>query len=561
MKRTVVWTLAALLGILLIHPSLVSLDADASSHYTLRGPILIDGNGAFTADNGVVSGSGTPDDPYVIEGWEIDATLADGGVDPYTANGIEIRNTDAHFVIRDVYVHSALYGVLLRDASNGRIEGVTITGNRHGIDIGSSLGITVSDSSVTENIVNGIIAGSTSQLIIAGNRISGNGFGDRYGGVAIGLFASSDVAIRNNEVSGNRDDGIAIADSTGNITLAGNTVQGHRFGIEVRGSSGITLEDNDISMNEEAVVLIDSNSSSLEKNRIFDNGLGIRLDAASNIVISGNNLSSNNRGISVITEVRDLKVLENVFVSNGISFGLLSAEYYGTFEITTDNLVNGKPLYFFEGCSSLKVAGISVGQLVVANCSDVRVANLEIAGTDTGIFFAFVEGAVIEDNRVSSNNEDGITLRSSSNVTIRRNVISLNGRYGLFLDQSSRVRVYGNDFIGNGGQAWVVGGVDNVWDDGYPNGGNFWSDYPGEDKCSGPDQDVCPDPDGIGDTPHTIDSIVVDRYPLMRPMGERIQPPPFNLLLLVAIIAVSVVVLAAAVVFVILPLWRKRKQG
>jgi hypothetical protein len=56
----------------------------------------------------------------------------------------------------------------------------------------------------------------------------------------------------------------------------------------------------------------------------------------------------------------------------------------------------------------------------------------------------------------------------------------------------------------------------NVWDDGYPSGGNYWSDYKGIDVKSGPNQDQ-PRSDGIGDTPYVIDANNQDRYPLMNP--------------------------------------------
>jgi hypothetical protein len=59
----------------------------------------------------------------------------------------------------------------------------------------------------------------------------------------------------------------------------------------------------------------------------------------------------------------------------------------------------------------------------------------------------------------------------------------------------------------------------NMWDVGYASGGNYWSDYVskfnGVDNCSGPRQDICPRPDGIGDTPYTFASSQ-DRYPLMK---------------------------------------------
>jgi len=45
---------------------------------TPRSSILIDGNAGFTAANGVVSGSGTAGDPYIMEHWDISAENANG---------------------------------------------------------------------------------------------------------------------------------------------------------------------------------------------------------------------------------------------------------------------------------------------------------------------------------------------------------------------------------------------------------------------------------------------------------------------------------------------------
>jgi hypothetical protein len=56
----------------------------------------------------------------------------------------------------------------------------------------------------------------------------------------------------------------------------------------------------------------------------------------------------------------------------------------------------------------------------------------------------------------------------------------------------------------------------NVWDDGYPSGGNYWSDYDATDFYSGPYQNET-GRDGIGDTAYVIDENNQDNYPLVKP--------------------------------------------
>jgi len=91
-------------------------------------PISIDGDSGFTILNGVVSGSGTPADPYLIQGWDISALGASGAA-------IHINNTMASFVIRDVSVSSTGTGtgIVLENLFNGTVEGVTVSNFDRGI--------------------------------------------------------------------------------------------------------------------------------------------------------------------------------------------------------------------------------------------------------------------------------------------------------------------------------------------------------------------------------------------------------------------------------------------
>src|SRR6059036_921338 len=85
--------------------------------YHSQAPIVINGDSGFTTSNGVTGGSGTSSDPYVIDKWYIDG----GG----WQNGIDIRNTDAFFVIQSVYLHSipnsynSPAGVVFSNVTNG----------------------------------------------------------------------------------------------------------------------------------------------------------------------------------------------------------------------------------------------------------------------------------------------------------------------------------------------------------------------------------------------------------------------------------------------------------
>jgi hypothetical protein len=77
----------------------------------------------------------------------------------------------------------------------------------------------------------------------------------------------------------------------------------------------------------------------------------------------------------------------------------------------------------------------------------------------------------------------------------------------------------------------------NVWDDGYPSGGNYWSDYTGLDQKCGPGQNHSGS-DGMGDTPYVIDSNNQDGYPLMNPW----TPPAGHNIAVVSVVSSKTVI-------------------
>jgi len=141
---------------------------------------------------------------------------------------------------------------------------------------------------------------------------------------------------------------------------------------------------------------------------------------------------------------------------------------------------------------------------------------------------------VISDNIIEADDSGigtGIHLAAAPSNIIKGNTIR-NYCYGIGFDESSTNMIYHNNFIDNKNQVydlswkyWDVEPSLNTWDDGYPSGGNYWSDYAGIDESSGPFQDETGS-DGIGDTPYVIDENNQDNYPLMNPWTPTPPTPP-----------------------------------
>jgi parallel beta-helix repeat protein len=123
----------------------------------------------------------------------------------------------------------------------------------------------------------------------------------------------------------------------------------------------------------------------------------------------------------------------------------------------------------------------------------------------------------------------GVGLYGSSNNSIFGNSMTRNHE-GIYLGEqdlygiSEHNKLYHNNFTNNTNQVSSPGYVKffNTWDDGYPSGGNYWSDYNGTDLYSGVYQNET-GYDWIGDSPYTIDEHNTDRYPLMHPFESSIQ--------------------------------------
>ncbi len=179
------------------------------------------------------------------------------------------------------------------------------------------------------------------------------------------------------------------------------------------------------------------------------------------------------------------------------------------------------------------------------NTTGCKIIGNKVLNCTTGIRLDSSSTTIVKDNNVTVCSLRGIHLYESFNNTVVNNhieniiaqaygaihlefsdsnIIALNqltnSTWGIWTDFSSNNKIYHNNFIHNTHQIYS-GGFSNIWDNGYPSGGNYWSDYVGVDQKSGPYQNIT-GTDGIGDTPYIIDEQTKDQYPLIEPIQETI---------------------------------------
>jgi parallel beta-helix repeat protein len=256
-----------------------------------------------------------------------------------------------------------------------------------------------------------------------------------------------------------------------NIVLdgLGYTLRGsgsEKLGIDLSGVTNVTVKNTQITNFATGVQLESASNNVISENNITGNtGYGIYLDSSNLNIISKNNVTSNASGISLGDSS-----------NNTVSFNSVTGNSEGIFLESSDNTISAN----------------------------------DVALNNWGIYFGLdADYNTISENNIA-NNSAGMWFSTSLKVPPLSSGASGN-------------MIYHNNFMNSPSQ---VTGIQfsspNTWDNGYPSGGNYWSDYNGLDSYSGPYQNVTGS-DGIGDTPYVIAANNTDHYPLTIPFGSNLS--------------------------------------
>jgi len=281
------------------------------------------------------------------------------------------------------------------------------------------------------------------------------------------------------------------------ITSSGDGIVVERSNIIINGA-GFVVQGSGAS-DSKGINITRINNVKIENINIKGFFYGIWVYNASTI-ITGNNVTDTQRGIWMVGST------DNIVYGNNM---LENIECSVHLEYSWGNNISGN-----------NIAANTYYGISLKGSSGNNISENQLTNNWCGIWLTYgSSGNIISGNKVA-NNFRGISLDYSPRNNITENNIA-NNEWGILLYGYSpgyTNRIYHNNFINNTNQAQVTVGYENVWDDGYPSGGNYWSNYMGVDEKSGPNQDE-PGSDGIGDTPHIIDANNRDRYPLMYPYG------------------------------------------
>jgi parallel beta-helix repeat protein len=311
--------------------------------FLTHAPIHIIGDADFTAAKGVTGGSGTSTDPYIIEGWDVNASHADG---------ISIENTRSYFVVASCFVHDGgdyHSGIVLFNSTNGRIADNLCSNDYWGIGLFLSNYSTVVNNTCTggfygmyllycgnelirdnncSNNVEAMYIWYTSNSFVLSNDCSSGSLGiqldtsdnNTVGGnecdstvYGIAAAVSSDNIIENNNCSSDTMCGIFLSSSTRNYLIGNNCSAGSQYGIWIDDGGNNTLTINNCSRNAVyGIFLLLTDNNTVTFNKLCNNSrFGVFLGFVTNANIVVNNTFIGNNGATVAYDADHSQACDN----------------------------------------------------------------------------------------------------------------------------------------------------------------------------------------------------------------------------------------------------------
>ena len=264
------------------------------------------------------------------------------------------------------------------------------------------------------------------------------------------LMESQYNLLAKNEIS-NTDTAIEISFSYFN-NIVDNFIHDNNIGIQLQDSDDCFLSNNDIISNNFGVSFDGSNENNLTYNTIKNTNQGIALKSSGNNKINRNNISNSiDFGIFFGVNCRSNEISENQMVECGLGIEPLDLDAISiSNNIPSSNLVNGKPLYYYEYQTNLTPNNFSnAGQILLLKCNNSLISNVQLSKSSIGLTLFFCSNISTVNNIFSYNGKYfGLYIFESHDNIFSQNVIERN-QIGLYLVDSNYNQIFNNKFIYN----------------------------------------------------------------------------------------------------------------
>jgi parallel beta-helix repeat protein len=406
-------------------------------------------------------------------------------------HGIYFISSQDNTVKTCTFQNSFWDGVFLYDSSNNTMENCSYYGSLAGINLGFSTrnilrGQTIDQCNVGISFdASGNNVLKDNEMIQCGLQVTGNDPADYRNDVdASNTVNGNPVYYYINETNRTipSDAGQVILTNCNGCIVSHCNLSDASVGIELAYCTMNTIEDNILANN--SVVAIDLDGSDNENNTIsdnliqgnnygidvdssemnifqgnilFDNGMGFSFDSCWKNRIIGNTIQGGSYGISLDqssyntltgntirnTSIFGLYLLSscnNVLDSNAMIncslmvYGSEFSDYVN--DVDSNNTVNGKPVYYLLGRSSITIPE-DAGEVILIDSSYCTIKDLNLNKGTVGIILAYSSDNIIQGNIITNQSMIAIDLGSvyNNNNIIQGNVIIGNG-YGIDLEYS-----------------------------------------------------------------------------------------------------------------------------
>lgn len=258
------------------------------------------------------SGSGTEEDPYLIENLIINGL----GV----AEGIEIQNSEVYFIIQQCTILNADYGIYLDTVNNSLIIDNNCSNNQEGIYVEYGNDNAIIGNLLNDNENSGLHLFESNNTLVYQNTAIGN-----YDGIYLDTDCDNNIIECN--IVNNNSDGIYIYDCDYN-NISSNTVNyNQNYGVYLEICQANAISHNNVNNNRDYGILfeINSNNNEVIKNSINYNEYGIVFSESScNNSISKNKIAYNNVGIELEDSSDENEFIRNILFTNALGVNIIS---------------------------------------------------------------------------------------------------------------------------------------------------------------------------------------------------------------------------------------------